>query len=376
MSLINTGVGNVTGVVASTDNALMRWDGNTGELAEDSLATLNDVGDLTAVKFIGDGSLLTNIPGGDGTGDVVGPLVSIDFRVPTFDGITGRLLRQSPVTISNTGAILGVTSFSVDNVFINGQIVEAAINTNLELQATGSGNIELQNIDSGWITLNGVRVFQSGNIDSVDTLTLNGDLWMNNGDQFITGRVEAKIPSNGVGFLAVGASTTASVGLRVKQGTINTSTIIDFHNEKATGSRKGWFGFGSSGDRNLMGIHNDAGAITITPRDSSGIITMTGYTKLGDTINHPEIKIKMIKGTTSSSSTGSITISHGLSSTRIISIQGIINHVTGRGIPPGYEAGGGSFDWDFWYDATNVHIINAGSSIAGKPVNVLVTYIK
>jgi hypothetical protein len=45
------------------------------------------------------------VAGGGGTGDVVGPAISVDNRVVFFDGVTGKLIKDSGITLSgsNTG---------------------------------------------------------------------------------------------------------------------------------------------------------------------------------------------------------------------------------------------------------------------------------
>lgn len=49
----SSGSGDVVGPSSSTDNAITRYDGTTGKLIQDSSATLDDSGNLTATSFIG-----------------------------------------------------------------------------------------------------------------------------------------------------------------------------------------------------------------------------------------------------------------------------------------------------------------------------------
>lgn len=53
--------------------------------------------------------------GGGGTGDVVGPSSATDNAVARFDSTTGKLIQNSVVTISDTGAMSGVASLGVAN---------------------------------------------------------------------------------------------------------------------------------------------------------------------------------------------------------------------------------------------------------------------
>ena len=53
--------------------------------------------------------------GGGGTGDVVGPSSATDNALARFDTTTGKLIQNSVVTVSDTGAVAGVTSISDPN---------------------------------------------------------------------------------------------------------------------------------------------------------------------------------------------------------------------------------------------------------------------
>lgn len=70
---------------------------------------------VTSIDFVGGGVTATvvgndvtvTIPAG-GTGDVVGPASSVDDRIATFDGATGKLIQDSGILISS---IVTNTSF-------------------------------------------------------------------------------------------------------------------------------------------------------------------------------------------------------------------------------------------------------------------------
>ena len=53
---------------------------------------------------------------GTGTGDVVGPASATDNAVARYDGTTGKLLQDSGVTVSDTGAMAGVTTLNANQV--------------------------------------------------------------------------------------------------------------------------------------------------------------------------------------------------------------------------------------------------------------------
>jgi len=67
-----------------------------------------------ATTFLnGTGSWSTPPSGGGGTGDVTGPASSFDGNLPVFSGATGKILKQNPVRIDDTGVI-----FLVDDIRI------------------------------------------------------------------------------------------------------------------------------------------------------------------------------------------------------------------------------------------------------------------
>jgi hypothetical protein len=58
---------------------------------------------------------IVQIGGGAGAGDVVGPASATDNAIARFDSTTGKLIQNSVVTVSDTGAITGVLSITDPN---------------------------------------------------------------------------------------------------------------------------------------------------------------------------------------------------------------------------------------------------------------------
>lgn len=58
-----------------------------------------------------------DIAGSSGTGDVVGTPPSTDNAIARYDGITGKIIQNSGVTISDTGEIDGATTFNFDILY-------------------------------------------------------------------------------------------------------------------------------------------------------------------------------------------------------------------------------------------------------------------
>lgn len=90
---------------------------------------------------------------GSGSGDVVGPASSTDNAIVRFDGLTGKLIQNSVVTISDTGVITVNSEFSLPNTDgTNGQV----------LQTDGAGSVT-------WETIGG-----SGTVTDVSVVSANG----------------------------------------------------------------------------------------------------------------------------------------------------------------------------------------------------------
>ena len=64
-----------------------------------------------------------------GSGNVVGPGLSTDNAVVRWDGTTGLLIQNSGVIINDANAVSGVTQLDVDNIRIDGNIISST-NTN------------------------------------------------------------------------------------------------------------------------------------------------------------------------------------------------------------------------------------------------------
>jgi len=105
-ALAATGSGDVTGPAGATDNALTRYDGVTGKLIQNSTVTLSDGGDLSGVTTLNGSAIPSTI------GDVVGPGGSADNSVVRFDGATGKLVQGSNWLLADTGEVsLGPTKY-------------------------------------------------------------------------------------------------------------------------------------------------------------------------------------------------------------------------------------------------------------------------
>lgn len=159
---------NIVGTVTHTGNVTQVGDvtqtGNTeitGTLTVGSTAQFQDIKvDANVITTtIGNNNLVLEAAG---TGRVIVPLDDVDIaQTLTITGTTGT------TTINNTGTVTSGT-FSTGDISINGNTIQTtATNSNLQLQAAGTGYIQLEQFD---VQENEIRI----NTGSDLTLTPNG----------------------------------------------------------------------------------------------------------------------------------------------------------------------------------------------------------
>jgi hypothetical protein len=87
----------------------------TSDLQLGEIAVNTYDGKMYIKKDDGTASIVQVGAGGAGTGDVVGPASATDNAIARFDSTTGKLIQNSVVTVSDTGAIAGVLSITDPN---------------------------------------------------------------------------------------------------------------------------------------------------------------------------------------------------------------------------------------------------------------------
>jgi hypothetical protein len=104
------GTGNVVGPASATDNALVRFDGTTGKLIQNSAAILDDSGNMTSVNtltttgFVAAG---TNVVGGTGviatTGNVVATVGNVTATGTTSSTVSGSIVTAQVLLLCGAG---------------------------------------------------------------------------------------------------------------------------------------------------------------------------------------------------------------------------------------------------------------------------------
>ena len=176
---VTNSVGNPS---SSTDNAITRFDGTTGKLVQNSLATIDDAGNITATNLSGTNTgnqtiTLTNDITGTGTGSFSttynNPVPTTKAGLPT-GGTTGQVLSKNSATNFDTGWIAAggtgtVTSITAASpiivspspltttgvISIAGSSLTTTDDPNITLSLTGTSGTALLspiNLAVGWVS--------------------------------------------------------------------------------------------------------------------------------------------------------------------------------------------------------------------------------
>lgn len=112
----------VVGPASATDNAITRYDGTTGKLVQNSLAIIDDLGNLTATNVSG-----TNT--GDVTLNPVGTSPNVNAAT-----LVGQILNLEPADATNPGVVSVLTqTFSGDKTFNDDVIIVGTTTLNTGL---------------------------------------------------------------------------------------------------------------------------------------------------------------------------------------------------------------------------------------------------
>lgn len=197
-----------------------------------------------------------------------------------------------------------------------------------------------------------------------------------------------KIQFNPSVYLRSTHPTFPEIGLRSKTGT--SFSALRFENE----SGMAYFRLvGTSSEsrievfnRFILQINNGANGVTdrltVLNNGKVGISTnspqsdfeVNGFSKLGS--DAPAIKVKKLTTTTSSNQGGQVTILHGLTESKILSISVMVEYGSGQYVHPAYlGAGGYQFEWFSGSGGITIWNRNSNSSnILSKPCKILITY--
>ncbi len=364
------GTGDVVGPASSTDNTVALFDGATGKLIKETSGSnvfvwptvAPTVNQILAATAVGGGSVTMEwVDDASGTGDVVGPASSTDNTVALFDGITGKLIKETsgsnvfvwPTVAPTVNQILAATAVGggsvtmewVDDAAGTGDVVGPASSTDNTVALFDGATGKLIKDTSGsnvfvWPTVapTANQILAATSIGG-GTATME---WVD--DNFLTvagsaNDIQINDGSNDLGsaslstFSFVDSATTPALNVGVENGTFSitgqeaTTAATSGSDIDITGGLGNTSG--SGGGINILsglgGASGDSGAATFGTNNASvdsgdvSISTGIGTTNSGD--------IDITTGTGFSGASGAINISTGFGATS----SGTITLTTGVG---------------------------------------------
>jgi len=123
-------------------------------------------------------------------------------------------------------------------------------------------------------------------------------------------------------------------------------------------------------------------ALTVLRNGNTGIGTtapqasleVNGYTMLGSSA--PKIQMIKITGTTAASQGGAVNFVHGLPSSKILSVELLVEYTSTSFVQASYRASPG-YEVNFYFTATHIYVENVtgnSSAVLSKPLKLLITY--
>jgi hypothetical protein len=249
-------------VITTTSISVNNMVGDSGAGGTAGLVPAPASGDAAANKFLkADGTWTAP----SGSGDVVGPASSTDLAVARFDGMTGKLLQDGPVTIADTTGLISGSRFA---------------NAGLRLEDTNASHLLTSSPGSN-ITADRTLTLTTG--DSSRTLTFTADASIGSRIGYGGGSITSNIAVGDMSLVAntTGANNTA-VGVSSLAGnTIGTNNTGVGHNALAactTGAFNTAIG-SLALDSNVTGSDNTAiGVNTLTAATGSRNVGIGNYT--------------------------------------------------------------------------------------------------
>lgn len=206
IALLNlAGTGNMTGPGVATDNAIVRFDGTTGALVQNSLTTVSDAGALLAPNGTG-GAPSYSFSGDSDTGVT---LASANTLALVSGGATGLTVESAGTVVSRAQLIVPVASAAAPSVTFLGDLDTGLYSSNtnqIGLAAGGALRASIQT--AGIVAETGSSIFlQDGSLANPGLTFLNDQ----NTGIYRVSADKVAVSTGGVGALVVGP-TAVQIG--------------------------------------------------------------------------------------------------------------------------------------------------------------------
>ena len=244
ITVSGVGLGDVTGPMSSTDNAITRYDGTTGKIIQNSGASIDDTGNITANNFSGTSSG-TNT--GDQTITLTGNVTGSgkgSFATTIANGVVSNTMFRNSTNLSVVGR----------NVNSSGSVADIAAGSDhqvLRRSGTSLGFGQVNLAQSAAVT--GTLPPANGGTGATSTPT-NGQLLIGNG----TGYVAATLTASGGVTITNGAGT-------ITLGDAFGSKLLHLQDQKSAGTDGGTATSGSWQTRTLnTEVTDEIGSILLS----------------------------------------------------------------------------------------------------------------
>jgi len=184
-----------------------------------------------------------------------------------------------------------------------------------------------------------------------------------------SGYLNAGINNTYLGYAAGNSSTTGNYNTYVGSNAHGSPTISG---SSAIGVNAN---VTVSGALVLGGTGVDAVKVGIGTTAPTAELEVNGFTKLGDA-TVPAIKIKKLTCNSSTLQGSSTFIAHGLTASKILSVDILLEYSAGSFIHPSYTYSNG-YEFNYYITSTGINVANVNGNsalILNKPVKILITY--
>ena len=237
-------------------------------------------------------------------------------------------------------------------------------------------------------TLNQLYIFNGSNWTTVSNSTITAPLNLSSTGYPITGTSTTNgngiqgVTSTGIGVYGVallGGGSKGVFGLGNAVDAIGIHGVSEYGTAVYGSTINGIGVEGNSSGAGRAGFFSSAAGLAI--KTASGNVEFDGFTKLGNDVATPRIKMKKLTGILNTNiTTPNLTqIAYGLNVQKIISVSVLVEYdiVNHRFVPPRFTQGFTGAEYTYQIVESSIDVVNVignSSLITGKPYVILITY--